>query len=90
MLNEVLKNITVINNKVISLSPYRRPVPEGKRHQFVVQVGNYPNIQLYIVSDFIYNDPNEAKAFAERELVRRGINPMRARIYTVKKNKTIS
>jgi hypothetical protein len=85
---EQFRNIVVANNKVISLSPYRRPMPEGKRHQFVAQVGNYPNVKLYIVSDFVYHDSHEARLFAERELIRRGFNPMKARIYTQRRNRS--
>lgn len=83
---DVLKNLKVINNQIISLSPYRKAVPEGKRYQFHIRVGNPPQVRLYIASDFVYNDAGEAKYFAKRELTRRGIDPMRASIYTKRRN----
>lgn len=86
---EALKNIIVANNKIVLLSPYRRPVPEGKRYQFVVRVGNYPNIKLYIASDFIYNDAAEAKRFAERAVEQKGFRVNQANIYLQRKNKTL-
>lgn len=86
-LKESLKNISIINNQIISLSPYRRPVPPGKRYQYQIRVGEYPQVKLYLCSDFVYNDGIEAKAHAERELIRRGIDPMKANIYLNRRNK---
>ena len=85
---EALKNIIVANNKIVLLSPYRRPVPEGKRYQFVVRIGNYPNIKFYIASDFVYNDSNEARNAGERACASKGFNPMKANIFTQRRTKS--
>lgn len=87
MLNEVLKNIKIYNNKLVSLSPYRKAVPPHKRFQFHCSVGNFPHIRLYIASDFVYNDFNDAKIACERELIRRGVNPFKAQIFIQRRTK---
>ena len=84
---EALKNVGVFNNKIVLLSPYRRAVPPGKRYQFCVRVGNYPNIKLAIQSDFIYNDANEARRFAERAIEYKGFRTSQANIFIQRKNK---
>ena len=84
---EQFRNLLVANNKVVVLSPYRRQVPEGKRYQFCVRVGNYPNIKLAIQSDFIYNDANEARRFAERAIEYKGFRVSQANIFIQRKNK---
>jgi len=83
---EALKNVAVFNNKVVSLSPYRKAVPPGKRYQYCLRVGNYPQIKLYVSSDFLYNDAKEAHLAAERECDRRGFDQMKATIFTMKRN----
>lgn len=84
---EALKNVGVFNNKIVLLSPYRRAVPPGKRYQFCVRVGNYPNIKLAINSDFVYNTSDEARNAGERECMKKGFNPMKAQIFTIRRNK---
>lgn len=84
---EQFKHIIVANEKVVLLSPYRRAVPPGKRYQFICKVGNYPNIKLYIASDFCYNTSDEARNAGERECIKKGFNPMKAQIFTIRRNK---
>jgi len=83
---DALKNIAVFNSKVVTLSPYRKPVPPGKRYQYSLRVGNYPQIKLAVTSDFVYNDAKEAHLAAERECERRGFDVMKANILTMKRN----
>lgn len=49
--------------------------------QYHIQCGNHPRIRYYSVSPFEFKNKTEARHAAEIKLLKRGINPNKARIH---------
>lgn len=58
----------------------------GNKFQYHIRKGDYPNISFYHCSDFEYETVEQAKNAAWRECLRRGLDPMRVKMYTVRRN----
>lgn len=54
--------------------------------QYHIQVGNYPHIKFYSVSPFQYLSNQGAKDAATKFLIKKGINPNKAKIHTNQRN----
>jgi len=56
------------------------------KFQYHIRKGEYPNISFYHCSGFEFETVEQAKNAAWRECLRRGIDPMRVKMYTIRRN----
>lgn len=55
------------------------------KFQYHIRKGEFPKVEFYSCSDFEFDSSEAARGAAHRECIRKGLDPMRVRVYTVRR-----